>query len=142
MKPNYKLPSFRLGFMEVVTVAAHAVTASFCSIKMNSLLKAISKCIAPGWTNTFNVSFNNAFSQNFVIGRMVYEIAQVKKLFLFFLVKQCKTHSLRLSLLHNPILPRRLPQFCPMLSLRNLFSARLLTLFTSKVWHKSCSIYK
>ncbi|MEA9357433.1 hypothetical protein SHI21_14495 [Bacteriovorax sp. PP10] len=29
VKPNYKLPSFRFGFMEVVTVAAHAVTASF-----------------------------------------------------------------------------------------------------------------
>jgi hypothetical protein len=47
VKPNYKLPSFRFGFMEVVTVAVHAVTASFlvkaiakiCSFKKNSIFK-------------------------------------------------------------------------------------------------------
>jgi len=61
MKPNYKLPSFRLGFMEVVTVAASAVTASLvksfvsvCSFKKKFLLMPAFNSIAPGWINTFN----------------------------------------------------------------------------------------
>lgn len=127
MKPNYKLPSFRLGFIEVVTVAASAVTASFFK------LKTISDCIVSGWTNALTTIFNFVFSLSNFIGRMIYETAQLKKL---------KTHPLSLSLLHNPILPHTLPQFCPDLSLLDLFSARLQPMFISKDWHKICFISK
>lgn len=60
MKPNYKLPSFQFGFMEVVTVAAYAVTASFLvkaiakNFKKISLLKAAFNSITPGWTDAKN----------------------------------------------------------------------------------------
>lgn len=57
VKPNYKLPSFRFGFMEVVTVAAHAVTASFlvktiAKFKKNSIFKNVFISVIPGRTDT------------------------------------------------------------------------------------------
>lgn len=79
VKPNYKLPSFRFGFMEVVTVAAHAVTASFFYSK-NSIFKNVFTSTTPGWTDTFNTSLSTALSQTHVIGRMVYEMVQARKL--------------------------------------------------------------
>lgn len=97
MKPNYKLPSFRFGFMEVVTVAVHAVTASFLvkaiakKFKKISLLKAAFNSIAPGWTDAENSSLNYALKQNLCIGRMVYEIVLAKKLPHFFLNTPVKT---------------------------------------------------
>lgn len=82
--PNYKLPSFRLGIMEVVTAVAHAAAASnsvtiVTQSKKNSLLKDVVYNIAPGWTGIHNASFNTVFSQPAVIGRMVYEIKCVTK---------------------------------------------------------------
>lgn len=97
VKPNYKLPSFRLGFMEVVTVAAYAVTASFLvksiasTFKKISLLKAAFNSIAPGWTNTEKRSLNSASLQNSGIGRMIDEIVSVDKLPQFFLNTSVKT---------------------------------------------------
>jgi len=77
--PNYKLPSFRLGIMEVVSAVAHAAVASnsftkVTQLKKTSLLEDAIYSIAPGWTDIFNASFNTTFSQSAVIGRMVYEI--------------------------------------------------------------------
>ncbi len=82
--PNYKLPSFRLGIMEVVTAVAHTAAASNSVTTINQfektlLLKDAIHRTAPGWTGITNTSFNTAFSQPAVIGRMVYEIKCVNK---------------------------------------------------------------
>lgn len=82
--PNYKLPSFRLGIMEVVTTVAHAAVASnsvtkISQFKKTPLLRVAVDSIAPGRTGIHNTSFNTAFSQPAVIGRMVYEIKCVTK---------------------------------------------------------------
>lgn len=86
VKPNYKLPSFRLGFMEVVTAVAHAAVASFLvspiikiKYQMNSLLKAVSDKVPSGWSHFTSTTSNTAFSQTRVTGRMVDEMAQVNQ---------------------------------------------------------------
>lgn len=99
VKPNYKLPSFRFGFMEVVTVAAQAVTASFLvkkiaknySFKKNSIFKNALRSITPEWINAFNTSLSTALSQTRVIGRMAYEKVQTRKLPQFFSNTSAKT---------------------------------------------------
>jgi hypothetical protein len=86
VKPNYKLPSFQFGFMEVVTGAAHAVTASFLDITFTTILKKTSLLledtfirIAPGWINTFNFSFNSSFLLTLVTDRMADKMIHVNK---------------------------------------------------------------
>lgn len=94
VRPNYKLPSFRLGITEVVTAVAHAAVASFFLaaknitvkfLQKNPLLNVLSNSVAPGWTNAFGVSFSTVSSQSSSFGRMVYDSSSVKKQSQFFL---------------------------------------------------------
>lgn len=89
MVSNYKLPSFRLGTMEVVTTVANAAVASnsvtiIAKLKKTPILKNVVNYIAPGWTDIHNASFNTIFSQPVVIDRMVYENKCVNKYLYFF----------------------------------------------------------
>ena len=84
--PNYKLPSFQLGNIEVVTPVAHAAVASKLvtrnfHLEKNHLLNFNIFSIIPGWNILCNTSFNTAFSQTDVIGRMAYENKFVTKHF-------------------------------------------------------------
>ena len=95
MKPNYKLPSFQFGFMEVVSAAAYAVAASFLvsittlfSPKDFFILEVNFLDITSGRTNNLRSTFNIVALQTPVIDRMVYEMVQVNKLLQISLVKK------------------------------------------------------
>ena len=84
MIPPHKLPSFRLGIIEVVTAVAQAAVASnvvtiILKFKKMLLLLVDVCSFIPGWNKFHNTSFNTALSQPANIDRMVYETIFVTK---------------------------------------------------------------
>ncbi len=91
MLPSHKLPSFRLGNIEVVTAVAQAAVAShlasvYFQLKKIFLLLIVDLgCMILGWNNFHKTTTDTAFSHPDVIGRMVYGNNTVtKQLQIFF----------------------------------------------------------